>query len=111
MATVEQCRQALGHIATKLSTDPAAAARVNLDRSLACHIKDLNVSFHGQLHGGAVESLADGDDPKAQIRLTIGSDDLVSLVAGELNFASAWATGRASVKASFTDLLKLRKLL
>jgi alkyl sulfatase BDS1-like metallo-beta-lactamase superfamily hydrolase len=111
MATVEQCRQALGDIATRLASDPAAAARVNLDRSLACHIRDLNVSFHGRLRGGTVEDLTDGDEPNAQIRLTIGSDDLVALVAGQLNFAAALASGKASIKASFTDLLKLRKLL
>ena len=111
MATVEQCRQALGDIAAKLAGDPATAARVNLDRSLACHIRDLDVSFHGRLRGGAIEDLTDGDDPKAQIRLAIGSDDLVALVAGRLDFAAAWASGRASVKASFSDLLKLRKLL
>jgi Alkyl sulfatase C-terminal len=111
MATVERCRQALGDIATRLARDPAAAARVNLDRSLACHIRDLDVYFHGRLRAGTLESLADGDDPKAQIRLTIGSDDLVALVAGQLNFAAAWASGKASVKASLPDLLKLRKLL
>ena len=111
MATVDQCRQALSEIASKLARDPEAAARVNLDRSLACHIRDLDVSFHGRLRGGAIADLTDGDDPKAQIRLSIGSDDLVALVAGQLNFAAAWASGRASVKASFTDLLKLRKLL
>lgn len=111
MATVDECRQALADLATKLAGDPAATSRVDLDRSLACQIKDLNVAFHGHLHGGAVTDLADGDNPKAQIRLTIASDDLVALVAGQLNFAAAWASGRASVKASFSDLLKLRKLL
>jgi hypothetical protein len=84
---------------------------VNLDRSLACHIRDLNASFHGRLEGGRIVDLTDGDDPRAHIRLSIGSDDLLALIAGELNFAAAWASGRVSVKASFTDLLKLRKLL
>jgi hypothetical protein len=111
VATVEQCRQALGDIATKLSGDPATAARLNLDRSLVCHIRDLNMSFHGRLRNGTLEDMTEGEDPNAQIRLSIGSDDLVALVAGQLNFATAWASGRASVKASFTDLLKLRKLL
>jgi hypothetical protein len=111
MATVDECRQALAELATKIAGDPTAANRVNLDRSLACQVKDLNVAFRGRLHGGAVTDLADGDDPKAQIRLTISSDDLVALVAGRLNFAAAWASGRASVKASFSDLLRLRKLL
>ena len=111
MATVEQCREALTRIAARLGADPQAAARVDLDRSLACHLRDLDTSFHGRLEGGRIVDLADGDDPRAQIRLSVGSDDLLALVAGELNFASAWASGRVSVKASFTDLLKLRKLL
>ena len=111
MATVEQCREALTRIAARLGADPQAAARVDLDRSLACHLRDLDTSFHGRLEGGRIVDLSDGDDPRAQIRLSVGSDDLLALVAGELNFASAWASGRVSVKASFTDLLKLRKLL
>jgi hypothetical protein len=111
MATVEQCRQALDEIAAKLSGDPAAASRVNLDRSLACRIRDLDVAFHGQLRGGSIDGMSDGDNPNAQIRLEVGSDDLLALVGGQLNFASAWASGRVSVKASFGDLLKLRKLL
>jgi len=111
MATVEECRQALHRIADRLAADPEAAARVNLDRSLACHIKDLDVYFHGRLRGGTITDLTDGDDPDAKIRLGIASDDLLALVDGKLNFAAAWASGRASVKASFGDLLKLRKLL
>jgi hypothetical protein len=111
MATVEQCRKALEAIAATLAADPEAASRVNLDRSLACHIKDLDAYFHGRLTGGTIVGLTDGDDPRAQIRLTVGGDDLLALVAGKLHFASAWASGRISVKAGFTDLLKLRKLL
>jgi hypothetical protein len=111
MATVEQCRAALGKLAEKLSADPEAAARVNLNRSLGCHIRDLNVHFHGRLDNGVITAFSDGEDPKAQIKLSINSDDLLALMAGDLNFASAWAGGRVSVKASFGDLLKLRKLL
>lgn len=111
MATLEQCRQALADIAARLAADPEAAARVNLDRSLACHIRDLDAYFHGRIQGGTIVGLTDGDDPKAQIRLGVAGDDLLALVAGQLNFAAAWASGRVSVKAGFTDLLKLRKLL
>jgi hypothetical protein len=111
MATVEQCRQALLGVAARLAADPDAAARVNLDRSLACHIRDLDAYFHGRLTDGTIVGLTDGDDPRAQIRLTVNGDDLLALLAGDLHFASAWASGRVSVKAGFTDLLKLRKLL
>jgi SCP-2 sterol transfer family protein len=111
MATVEQCRKALEDIAARLAADPEAAVRVNLDRSLACHIRDLDVYFHGRLRQGSIADLTEGDDPMAQIRLSLAGDDLLSLVAGNLNLASAWASGRVSVKASFGDLLKLRKLM
>lgn len=111
MATVEQCRQALADIADRLAADPDAVRRVGLDRRLACHIRDLDVFFHGRLREGTLVDLTDGDDPSAQIRLSIAGDDLVALVAGELSFASAWASGRVSVRASLGDLLKLRKLL
>jgi hypothetical protein len=111
MATVEQCRQALERVADRLSADPDAGKRVNLDRSLACHITDLQVYFHGRIARGTIVDLTDGDDPGAQLRLAVASDDLLALVAGELNFASAWASGRVSVKAGLRDLLKLRQLL
>ena len=42
---------------------------MNLDRSLACQIRDLDVAFHGRLRGGTIDALTDGDDPKAKIRL------------------------------------------
>jgi hypothetical protein len=111
MATVEQCRQALEDIAERLAADPEAAARVNLDRSLVCEIRDLGVCFRGRLRGGTIVDLTEGDDPKAQLRLSLSGDDLLALIAGSLKFAPAWASGRLSVKASFGDLLKLRRLI
>lgn len=111
MATVDQCRQALHEVAARLGGDPAASAKLTLDRAFAVHIIDLNHHFRGRLRDGQMVDIADGVDPAAQIRLSVTSDDLEAMVAGRLNIAAAWATGRASVKASFGDLLKLRKLM
>ena len=111
MATVDQCRQALREVAARLQGEPGVSAKLTLDRAVVCHITDLDHSFHGRLRGGQLIDLTDGDDPAAQIRLNVSSDDLQAIVEGRLNFALAWATGRASVKASFGDLLKLRKLM
>jgi hypothetical protein len=111
MATAGECREALERIADRLAADPEAARRVDLDRSFACHITDLQISFHGRIARGTIVDLADGDDPAAHLRLTLASDDLLALVAGELHFASAWASGRVSVKAGLRDLFKLRQLL
>jgi hypothetical protein len=111
MATVDQCRQALLEVARRLGADKAAGAKVTLDRMLACHITDLDVYFHGRLHGGQLTDLTDGDDPGAPIRLSMTGDDLLDMVDGKLDFARSWASGRLKVKASFGDLLKRRKLM
>ncbi|WP_412542856.1 SCP2 sterol-binding domain-containing protein [Longispora sp. K20-0274] len=112
MATVDECREALGRLDAKLAANAEKVAqKVSLDRPMACTIKDLGVAFRCRLADGRLHDIADGDDPDAKIRLIATSDDLIALVDGELNFASAWASNRLSVKASFTDLLKLRTLL
>jgi len=112
VATVDECRTALQRLSQRMAENAAQTRdKVDLDRPLACTVKDLGVSFHCRLTGGALVGLADGDDPAAKIRLTTGSDDLLALVSGELDFARAWASGRVSVNANPFDLLKLRKLL
>jgi predicted lipid carrier protein YhbT len=110
MATVDECRQALRGLAARMASDPDTSGRLSFDRTLSCHVRDLDVDFHGRLKDGAIVDLADGADGAAKIKLSAGSDDLVALVNGNLNFAGAWASGRISVKASVGDLLKLRKL-
>ncbi|MEV6929898.1 SCP2 sterol-binding domain-containing protein [Dactylosporangium sp. NPDC051485] len=112
MATVEDCRAALQKMAERLAAN-AAEAREKLDfeRSLAFRITDLDVAFHGQLKDGQITGLTDGDDPRAKIKLTTSSDDLVELVNGRLNVMSAWTSGRIKIDAGMLDLLKLRKLL
>jgi predicted lipid carrier protein YhbT len=112
MATVEQCRAALQALAARMDENAAQLqGKLDFDRPLACTVKDLGVAFHGRITGGRLVDLADDDDPKAKIRLTADSDDLVALVSGELDLAKAWTSGRVSISANPFDLLKLRKLL
>jgi predicted lipid carrier protein YhbT len=111
MATLEQCRTALHQLAAKLATNAEAGGRLDFDRTLACQVPDLPAAFHGRLENGKIVDLTDGDDPKAKIKLIINSDDLLELVAGNLDAGKAFASGRLKIKASMMDLLKLRKLL
>lgn len=112
MATVDDCRAALGALAKRLDEHAdEVRGKLNLDRPIACRITDLGVAFHGRLTGGRLVGIADGDDPRARISLTTTSDDLIALVDGRLNFARALAARRISVGANPFDLLKLRKLL
>jgi len=112
MATVEECRAALHALAARLDAHANAVnGKIDLDRPLACTVRDLGVSFHGRLTGGRLLDIADGDDPKAKIRLITTSDDLLALVAGQLDITKAWASGQIAIHANPFDLLKLRKLL
>jgi putative sterol carrier protein len=108
VATVDECRQALHNLAAQLE---AKGASTDLDRSLACRVTDLDAAFHARLTGGRLIDIADGDDPKAKIKLTASSDDLVAMLNGHLDVAKAVASRRVSISASPFDLLKLRKLL
>ncbi|WFE39764.1 SCP2 sterol-binding domain-containing protein [Micromonospora sp. WMMD998] len=111
MASVDDCRQALQDLVDRLDRHVEAQGRIDLDRTLACRITDLDTAFHGRLEGGRLVGLTDGDDPKAKIALSAGSDDLVALVHGKLDIMSAVAARRVSIKANPFDLMKLRKLL
>ncbi|MGS2619087.1 SCP2 sterol-binding domain-containing protein [Micromonospora sp. LZ34] len=112
MASVDECRQALQDLADRLDRNAETVReRVDLDRTLACRITDLDTAFHGRITDGRLVGLTDGDDPKAKIALSTSSDDLVALVRGELDVTRAVASRRVSIKASPFDLMKLRKLL
>jgi putative sterol carrier protein len=110
MATVEECRAALQQLAANMAAD-AENKKLDFDRTLACRVRDLDVAFHGRLVDGQIRDLSDGDDPNAKLKLTTSSDDLIALVSGKLNVASAWASGRIKIGGSMMDLLKLRKML
>ncbi|RSS76799.1 SCP2 sterol-binding domain-containing protein [Streptomyces sp. WAC06614] len=115
MATTQECRAALDKLSDNLArADGDVRGAASLDRSLSCHITDLDQTFTGRLEGGRIR--VDGVAPgppvtKAQIRLAMTGDDLVAMVDGELNFAKAWAAGRVRLEAGFRDLLRLRSLL
>ncbi|MGW2017586.1 SCP2 sterol-binding domain-containing protein [Streptomyces sp. NPDC001927] len=115
MATIEECRSALDKLSDNLTrADGEVRSAAALDRSLSCHITDLDTTFTGRLMDGRiqVQDTVPGPPPaKAQIRLAMTGDDLVAMVEGELNFAKAWASGRVRLEAGFRDLLKLRSLL
>ncbi|SCF46040.1 SCP2 sterol-binding domain-containing protein [Micromonospora mirobrigensis] len=111
MASVDECRQALQELAARLDRHADMQERIDLDRTLACRVTDLDTAFHGRLTGGRLVDLTDGDDPKAKIALSTTSDDLVALLRGELDVTKAVAARRVSIKANPFDLMKLRKLL
>ncbi|MFF4355059.1 SCP2 sterol-binding domain-containing protein [Streptomyces sp. NPDC001530] len=115
MATIEECRTALDKLSDNLAgAEGDVRSAAALDRSLSCCITDLDITFVGRLKDGRIEVLETLQGPpreRAQIRLTMKGDDLVSMVNGELNFAKAWGSGRVKLEAGLRDLFRLRTLL
>jgi predicted lipid carrier protein YhbT len=113
MATLEQARAALERIATRLTdVDPDELAKHVVERTISCHVPDLNLVFVTRVHAGGLEDFQIVESPNAaQVRLTVNSDDLVALADDELGVAKAWASGRLKIEASLGDLLRLRKIL
>jgi hypothetical protein len=112
VATIDECMTALRGILGSLAAHEAAQG---LDRSISCRLTDLGQVALGRLAGGTVRDLhAVADDasvPRADIRLTMTSDDLLALTRGELSFGRAWSSGRVRFEAGLRDVLRLRSLL
>jgi hypothetical protein len=115
MATIEECRAALEKLSDNMQhAEGDARDAASLDRSVSCHITDLDITFVGRMTGGRIDvqdTLQGLPREKAEIRLTMAGDALVALVDGELNFAKAWGSGRVKLEAGLRDLFRLRKLL
>jgi len=112
VASVKECRAAITLLGERLAgADESVRVHV-ADRTVSCWITDLDVTFRGRLAGGELADVTDAvSSERADIRLSVSSDDLVDLVHGRLSFAHAWATGRLRLDASFRDLMRLRSLM
>ena len=112
MATTEQCRTALERLSERLAgVDDEDKRQHAFDRTLSCHVPDLDTTFSGRLENGHIVGITTDEAPRAQIRITATSDVLVALTDGELDFGRAWLGGRVKVEAGVRDLLKLRSML
>jgi hypothetical protein len=112
MATVEECHAALESLAQRLALVDEEQRRTHaLDRTISCHVTDLAVTFAGAIKDGEVSDITTAASPRAQVRLTMSSDDLIALTDGSLHLGTAWASGRVRIEASVFDLLKLGTFL
>lgn len=112
MASVEQCDAALRALATRFSQlEPDAVAKYVLDRTVSCRVSDLKVTWWAHLTQGGLLDITQDADTRAQVRLSVSSDDLISLTEGRLAVPTAVAMGKIRVQASPFDLLRLSHFL
>jgi hypothetical protein len=114
VASAGEVRAAITGFLTDLDDlDDATRARIP-DRSVSVLVHDLGTVFHSRFQSGRLEPVAEvdaGEDPATDLRLVMSSDELLALIAGELSFPAAWATGKIRVHARLAVLLDLRRFL
>ena len=112
MASTKECARALRGLSRRLAdVDGELRRKHAVDRTISCRITDLDTDFSARVTDGELVDIEQQPLPDAQIKLTVSSDDLVALTAGELSVTSAWASGRLRIEASLLDMLRLRSLL
>lgn len=114
MASKEEVEERLGELIDRLGENEEAARAIDgsltESRILTLHVTDLNARYWTELAGGRLSPLVEGEPEVAHIRLSVESDDLLGLLDGGGNVLNAFVSGRVHIKASFSDLLKLRRL-
>jgi hypothetical protein len=115
LASAAQCAQALDTVVDLLNgLEDEVRAKYVLERTVSVRVADLDCTWAGRtcLDGLVDLHLVESEDEaRAQVRLTVGSDDLLALVEGRLAVPMAVATGRLRVQANPLDLLRLGAFL
>ena len=112
MASEADCDKALRNLADMLARVPEEVrSRYVIERTVSCRVPDLGVTWSARLSDEGLVGITTGDDAKAQVRVSVSSDDLLALVEGRQSVATALATGRVRVQASPLDMLRLTNLI
>ena len=112
MATEADCEKALRSLVDMVARVPTEVrSKYVMDRTVSCKVSDLGVIWSARLCDEGIVGLTTGDDSKAQVRVSVSSDDLLALVEGRQSVPSAIATGKVRVQASPLDMLRLTNLI
>jgi hypothetical protein len=79
-------------------------------RTIQIVIPDLEATYWTEMSGGVMGRLHSGPPGSADIRIRCSSDHLVEMVDGKRSLFSSYLAGQLKIDASFTDMLRLRKL-
>lgn len=112
MATVEEVDQILGDLLQRLGDlDPSTRSLMPSNRTVEARCPDLELVRYAIWRDGNLKVLDEPPPRRADIRISVMSDDLLALHHGELTFSRAYASNRVRLDASMTDLLRLRAIL
>ena len=112
MATRAEVDRTLRGLVRKLDgADTNGAKLPSASRVIACHITDLEITYRAEYGEGRIRKLRVTkavDD--ADVRISVSSDELISLAQGRTSLPLALLFGRIRVDANARDLMLLRQL-
>jgi hypothetical protein len=112
VASLAECDAAFDDLAAMLAALPAEVrAKYVVDRTVSCRVTDLGVTWSARLTDDGLVDITTEEERKAQVRLSVASDDLMALVEGRIGVQKAVAMGKVRVQASPFDLLRLSAFL
>jgi predicted lipid carrier protein YhbT len=106
-AAVERAIRSMMKSLDDASPDPGTIP----DRTVLCVLTDLDAAWSAELVDSRMLNLQKADpSERTDVRIKASSDDLIALIEGRLNIATAFLTGRVKIDASAVDLLRIRRL-
>jgi SCP-2 sterol transfer family len=79
-------------------------------RTIQIVIPDLEASYWTEMVDGVMGRMHEGEPQRADIRIRCTSDHLVEMVDGRRSLFASYLAGQLKIEASFTDMLRLRRL-
>ncbi|QUX30865.1 SCP2 sterol-binding domain-containing protein [Nocardiopsis akebiae] len=116
MSSIDTCLAGIEKVNQRILAQPDEKRRKYIrERSLSVEVPDLEAVFDMRLtlYGlvDVTHRTADRPAPRAQVRITVSSEDLVALAEDRLDVAKAVLGRRVRIDASVGDMLRVRKLL
>jgi hypothetical protein len=116
LATKRQVERKLRELIERLDEAPDGAKESLAEalpepRVIEVAIPDLDAVYWTELSRGHMKGLHQGAPAgEAEIKVRVSSDHLVDLVDGNKSLFGSFLGGQVKIEASFSDLLRLRKL-
>jgi predicted lipid carrier protein YhbT len=112
VASVEEVEEILARLVARFSEiDPSYRAMLPSRRTIEARCPDLDLVHWAEWRNGELHVLDEAPNGRADIRISVRSDDLLAMANGDLAFGRAYASNKVRLDASVTDLLRLRAVL
>ena len=112
MASVEEVEVVLQDLLERLEdVDDSTRALLPSKRTIEARCPDLDLIRYAMWERGRITPIAELPRARPDIRISVRSDDLLAIAAGDLTFSRAYSSSRVRLDASMSDLLRLRALL